>query len=571
MAVEYSVEVCETLKEKFHAAALHRPMQIGRYEPGEQLMYDVTAVGSADTAKLRLVVEKFVGGGFAGQVYKVRLVHIESENGCIPGLETDGTYAMKILVPPTSFTRIFRNALYWLGFQGPFQLQVNPVAIRAGTLWQKFIRRAVKIQFGDKTKVVDVYATFVDQKLGSCGEFSEWVQGRTWRLEVDEHVDLLKRWRKGKTVGSQKLGSPEYRAKYIFMHDFVKLLHEMGAYEFARQYEWTTLKSQPNCLKRIGTEAEPGRGLVAVDFRAGLALLPFLPMSPGDIKLIFQGIKRGSFVQFDRGDLNKLKTFIGGHKEHFSDMQGLLDKLVKAEDIYRNSVPDITHNHIRLLSSSKLWGTIFDSAVTGWKVRNIIDEKSFEKLRASREKTFLFFLLGLLPVLGKVLRRFFYHSGWRRHYIGILTSAEYFKKALKGRAMELLASWHRAGRISQERAKVLLQQPWRIFYHLPFLLLISPGLHRFFTDRRFAKEKLYYFTVRPVRLYFNAELRRQWLLDMVSQGKKKHILSDEDADTILSQIDEPFIQKYLRCLAVHICYAAGNANCFDVSCCCIYY
>ena len=114
-----------------------------------------------------------------------------------------------------------------------------------------------------------------------------------------------------------------------FMRDFVKLLHEIGAYEFARQYEWSTCKSQPNCLKRIETENNPSAGLVAVDFRAGLALLPFLPMSPGDFKLIWNGLKRGSLVQFDRGDLNKLKSFINNHKEHFEDMHGLFDELTQ--------------------------------------------------------------------------------------------------------------------------------------------------------------------------------------------------------------------------------------------------
>ena len=364
---------------------------------------------------------------------------------------------------------------------------------------------------------------------------------------------MLKRWRKGKTVDYQNLGSPEYRAKYNFMHDFVKLLHEIGAHEFARQYEWTTLKSQPNCLKRLDCHNEPDKGLVAVDFRAGLALLPFLPMSPGDFKLIFQGIKRGSLVQFDRGDLKKLKTFIESCKEQFNDMRGLFDKLAGAEDIYRNSVPDITHNHIRLLYSSKLWSTIFSSAVVGWKVRNIIDEKGFEKLRNSRVKIFLFFLIGLLPIVGGVFRKFCYHGDWQRHYISIFTSLGYFKKALKGKVIELLAGWHRAGRLSQAKAEAFLQQPWRILYHLPFLPLISPGLHRFFTDGQFAKEKLYFITVRPVKLYFNAELRRQWLCDMVKQGRGKHILTDEDAQTILSQIDDPFIQKYLKSLAVHAC------------------
>lgn len=551
MAVEYSVEICRELEKKCRLAGLHRPIQVARYDSGAELVYDVTGITKPNSAKVHLVVEEFIGGGFAGQVYKVRILEIEG--GPIGGLEVAGVYAMKILVPPSSRARLFRNLLYWVGFQGPFQLQVNPAAARAGALWQKFIRRVTKIRFGDETKVVDVHATFVDNILGSCGELSEWVDGRTWRLEVDDRLDLLKRWHRGNAINQQQLGSPEYRTKRQFMREFVSLLHEMGAHEFARQYEWSTCKSQPNCLKRIKTEDNPSAGLVAVDFRAGLALLPFLPMSPGDFKLIWNGLKRGSLVQFDRGDLNKLKSFINNHKEHFEDMHGLFDELTQAEDVYRNSVPDITHNHIRLLYSKKLWTVIFDSAVTGWKIRNIIDEKGFEKLRSSKLKTFIFFLIGLLPFLGRVFRKFWYHENWRRHYVSILTSAKYFKKALMCKVLELLASWHRAGRISHTRTELLSQQPWRILFHLPFLFLISPGLHRLFTDWQFAKEKLYFFTVRPVKLYFNAALRRQWLFDMVKQGQKKHILTDEDAQTILSQIDEPFIQKYLRCLAVHIC------------------
>jgi hypothetical protein len=552
MALDYSVEFCKNLQNVFEQLGLFRPARISRYEPQTELVYDFEPVGSGEKAEVKLVIENFIGGGFAGQVYRVKILEVDRPKLC-PDLASGKICAMKILVPPSGFAKLFRNLLYWTGFAAPFQLQVNPAAAKAGALWQKFIRRAAKIKFGDEKSVVDIFGTFVDEGMGSCGELSEWIEGRTWWLEVDEYVDLLKKWRKNKKIDPQKLGSPEYRAKYSFMHEFVELLHEMGAYEFARQYEWTTLKSQPNCLKRLDTQSEPDKSLVAVDFRPGLALLPFFPMSPGDVKLIFQGIRRGSLVQFDRGNLNKLKNFIDNHKEHFSDMQRLFDKLVQTEDIYRNSMPDITHNHIRLLYSGKLWTTIFDSAVVGWKVRDIIDENSFEKLQQSRFKTFIFFLIGLLPILGACLRKFWCHNNWRKHYIGILTSAGYFKKALKGKVIELLTSWHRGGRISQTKAERFLQQPWRIIYHLPFLLLISPGLHRFLTDWTFAKEKLYFFTVRPVRLYFNAALRRQWLFDMVKQGQKKHILTNEDAQKILSQIDEPFIDKYLKSLAVHVC------------------
>ena len=125
------------------------------------------------------------------------------------------------------------------------------------------------------------------------------------------------------------------------MRQFVQLLHEVGAHEFARQYEWSTWKSQPNCLKRTETAAAPEKGLVAVDFRAGLALLPFLPMSPGDFKLIPQGIWRGSLVQFDRGDLKKLAQFIDAHAE-LADLKPLLEELQGVERVYRESLFDVT-------------------------------------------------------------------------------------------------------------------------------------------------------------------------------------------------------------------------------------
>jgi len=456
------------------------------------------------------------------------------------------------LIPPSGFSCLFRNLLYWIGFQAPFQLQVNPVAARAGALWQKLIRRGAKVKFGDERAVVDIYGTFVDEQLGSCGELSEWVEGRTWQLEVDDRLDLLRQWRKGRAVDEPQLGSPEYRAKRQFMREFVNLLHETGAHEFARQYEWSTCKSQPNCLKRQGQEEDPAAGLTAVDFRAGLTLLPFLPMSPGDVKLIGQGIARGSLVQFDRGSLVQLEKFVQTHSAEFADMQDALDELKTAERTYRNSIPDITHNHVRLLYSRKLWATIFDSAVAGWKVRNLVEQPCAERLGRSRIRAFLFFLIGCIPFLGKVLRRAWGRRDWRKHYVRILSSARYFIRAFRARVAEQSVQWYRAGRVDAERALRLADQPWRVFGHWPFSILPA-GLHRFLTDARFAREKLAYLIVRPVRLYFNAEMREQWLRDMLAEGKKKHMLSDDDARTIVSQLNEPFIQKYLKSLAVHVC------------------
>lgn len=552
MNPEYSVEVYKELEKEILDAQLHRPMCVSRYEAGEKLTYKITGLDRGNQGKAYLVVEKFVGGGFAGQVYRVKLLDIETKTDPIPGLETGCVYAMKILIPPTAFSRLFRSALYLIGFQGPFQLQVNPTAARAGALWQKFIRRGAKIRFGDETTVVDIYATFVDSALGSCGELSEWIEGRTWRLEVDDHVDLLSQWSKGKDVDVKSFGSPEYRAKRVFMYKFVELLHDMGCHEFARQYEWYTCKSQPNCLKRNNTDGSNSDGLVAVDFRAGLALLPFLPMSPGDFKLIAEGLCRGSLVQFDRGDIANLEQFVNKHSNEFGDMLPMLRELKDNERIYRDSVPDITHNHFRLFYSSRLWSTMFGSAVTGWKVRNLVDERRQEKLRDNKPLTLLFLVIGFIPLLGKVLRRIWGHEDWRRHYFGMLTNCRYFCRSVRIKIIEIVIGWLRAGRVDNKHAIKVTKQIWRFSLHLP-LSFLPVGLHRFLADWQYAKDRIIYFTIRPVRLYFNAGLREQWLREMVAEGKKKHLLSNEDAEVILSKVDEPFIQKYLKSLAVHVC------------------
>jgi len=552
MGIGYSVKIIRDLEKKFQAMTLYRPMHVERYEVGTELIYEVKGVATSNEAEVRLRVEKFVGGGFAGQVYQVKILDIESHSGLIEGLEAGRVYAIKILVPPTNFSHFLRNILYWLGFQGPFQLQVNPAAARAGALWQKFFRRGAKIKFGDEKVVVDVHATFEDSKIGSCGELSEWVDGRTWRLEADERMDLLGRWKRGKEVDVASLGSPEYRAKREFMHNFVELLHDMGGYEFARQYEWSTCKSQPNCLKRIDSKTSPSDGLVAVDFRAGLVLLPFLPMSPGDFKLIAKGLMRGSLVQFDRGDIDKLEKFIETHSDEFADMQEMLGELRGAERLYRDSVPDITHNHIRLIHSSTLWSTMLNSAVIGWKVQDLIDERYQEKLKGNKVLALFYAFLGMIPLIGSPVRKMLGQSYWRRHYWGILTSWRYLRRVIRAKAIEKAIDWHRSERVSGDNALEITKKPWKCSYHLP-LSFLPVGLHRFLTDGQYAKERLDYFLLRPIRLYFNSELREQWLHEMVDAGKEKRIITNEDAEIILSQVEEPFIQKYLKSLAVHVC------------------
>lgn len=584
---EYDVETCRALEAAFDAAGVVRPMRVVRYEPGTVLTYELTGVAPARRATVRLAVERFVGGGFAGQVYRVEVQSIEGE--AVDGLAVGGRYAVKILVPPSAGKRRFRDWLFRAGFQGPFSPQVNPHAARAGALWQKLIRRGAKVVFGTERAIVDVLATFYDERLGSCGEISEWIEGRTWRFEVDDRLDARKRWLRDGSLPAEGLGSPEYRAKRVFMARLVELLRAMGAHELARQYEWWTAKSQPNVLKRLDGEGDPAAGLTAVDFRAGLALLPVLPMSPADVKLIFRGLARGSLVQFDRGDLSRLRRFVAAHAEHFGDLQDALAELEQADRAYRESLPDVTHHHMRLLYSRRLWRGILDGMVTGWAARGLADERAAGRFRASRLRTMLFGLLGLLPLAGlaagvallvwawaagrlswpwaglaagvgiaaplaaRLLRRLWGRADYREHLWRQLTSPRYLARAWRARAAERLIAWHHAGAVGAARAMKLLRSPLRLLAHVIFFGWMPGRLHRFLTDRRYAWSRIRYIVTRPLRLYFDPQAREQWLREMVAEGRDTGMLSDDEAEHINARVNEPFIQKYLKALAVHVC------------------
>ena len=101
--MNYSVELCKDLEriaQDPQVLIRHRP---SRYEKGTVLPVDITGVYPAIHGKAELTVDKFLGGGFAGQVYRCRLTGLHlPEHTFIPGLETGKLYAVKIIIPPTT-------------------------------------------------------------------------------------------------------------------------------------------------------------------------------------------------------------------------------------------------------------------------------------------------------------------------------------------------------------------------------------------------------------------------------------------------------------------------------------
>ncbi len=550
MGVDFNIEQCERLREIVSQADLHHSHPPSRYDPGHVFELGIRGVCPAVEGKAKLEVERFVGGGFAGQVYRVKLAELDLDDGEIPGLEAGNSYALKIIIPPSAFSLMFRNTVYWMAYQGSFSAQVNEAAARTGVLWQKLIRQGAKARFGDERAVADTYATFFEPGLGSFGEINEWIDGRNWNFEVDEQV-FSRRKRDPETAEH----SAEFLAKKKFMRDIVVMFHDMGAPELARQYEWWSCKSQPNVLKRRDSENGASDGLCALDFRAGLAVLPFLPMSPVDFCLIVKGLMRGDLVQFDRGNLEKLEEFCSGHDEEFKGVLPAIEELKEVDPKYRASLPDISHHGFSLLYKRQLRNDVRAGIVQGWKVRGFADEACSEKLNRSWIRFFLFFAAGLLPILGGYIRRFSGLASFRRHVRAFFTSFDYTKRTWRAKQAEYLIDWHRYGRVGEDHIEFYLGHPTLFWFTriIPGILPMPPKWHRFLTDWKFAKTTVKNTVTYPIRFYRDAQFREEWLISEIEAGAKEGMLTQEEHDLILSQVKDPFIQKYLKCVAVHIC------------------
>lgn len=543
-------ETRRELEKKFEACELARPFRRASYDPGHRLELPILGVVPANSGRMVVEIERSVGGGFAGQVYRVRLVSVEADGEPIAGLQVGNHYAVKILIPPSSFSRMFRNVLFKIGYQGHFAAQVNPASVRVGVLWQKLIRRAAAQRFGRDDAVCDTFATFYDPALCAFGEINEWIDGRIWKLEVDD--GLFERWDfEGDPPGDAN--AAEYIHKKKFMRELVELLHDMGAPELARQYEWWTTKSQPNVLKRTSRNDSPSDGLTAVDFRAGLTLLPFLPMSPVDVPLIVTGLLRGRIVQFDRSDPNKRDAFFERHGEQFEDLQPAIEELGVQEELHRGSLPDVTHHHVRLLYDRKLHKTLKAGRLSAWRHLGRIDDDHAERLWEGRLGYLFALLVSLVPFVGRRLIELWGNPDSRRHFVLGMTDFGYMFRSMRASRIEALIRWHRAGRMHGDRVLSLVDSPVRFWAHRLSVGWLPAKWHRFVTDWRWAAARFRDAVGFAFRFLWRPIFREQWLLEQVELGRAEGMLTPEEADRVSRDIKDPYMQKYLRCLAVHVC------------------
>ena len=297
----------------------------------------------------------------------------------------------------------------------------------------------------------------------------------------------------------------------------------------------------------------PEAGLTAVDFRAGLTLLPFLPMSPVDVRLILTGLLRGKLVQFDRSDPVQFRNFIEAHRDDFEDLQPAIEELREQEAIHRASLPDLTHHHVRLIADGRLRRSVGDGTITAWKSLGRLDDEHASSLRSRRGLFALLFVVSLVPLLGRSVVKLWGNARAREHARRCLTSFGYLWRAMRGSRIETLIVWQRQERVCDERAIRLVRRPVRYWLQRIFLGWLPSTWHRALMEPAFAWARIREAISFSVRFLREPPFREEWLLEQVDLGQREGMVSPEEATRISEQIQDPFIQKYLKSVAVHIC------------------
>lgn len=521
-----------------------------RHETGDTLEVTFRTVWPERCGHGRLRIEHFAGGGFAGQVYCCRI----EEAACHDELEPPAELrpgrrcAVKILVPPTRGKRRFRDALYTLGFQAPFAPRVNEAACRLGLLLQKLIRCVLAEELGDEGAVADVYASFYDPILRAWGEIREWVEGRSWRLEADPQLLSRRHWRVRRP---EETGSPEFVAKRQFMACLVHRLRQMGAAELSRQFEWWTLKSQTNVLKRLGFDDRPAAGLCAVDFRPGLTLLPFLPMSPADIRLIVTGICRGAWAQYDRLDARRFDASVRAWAVRDPQIASLAVAIRECDRAYRRSQPDLIRHAFRFFRDRALRGDVRQGMLRAYAAVGDLEESFVRQIEASIWRVVGVWMLGLLPGVGKVVRRWVGNDKYRAHVLRLWTDRSYLKKAVRARQAAYLAEWVAEDRIRPSRALRLLEHPVRSLLERALLGWWPRSLHHAVAEpsRLWQGLRNWWSFVR--RFFRDPAFRELWLTERVREGVARGMVTEQEAARILGHIREPMVTRYLQSLGVH--------------------
>jgi hypothetical protein len=134
-----------------------------------------------------------------------------------------------------------------------------------------------------------------------------------------------------------------------------------------------------------------------------------------------------------------------------------------------------------------------------------------------------------------------------------VSSAAYLVRAMKGRRIETLVAWQRQGRVGDDRVVKLVDRPVRYWAERILFGWLPARWHRLMTEPSHAWKSIREAVSFTVKFLRTPSFREECLLEQVRMGRKEGVLSGAEADRIENEVKDPYIQKYLRCLAVHAC------------------
>jgi len=231
----------------------------------------------------------------------------------------------------------------------------------------------------------------------------------------------------------------------------------------------------------------------------------------------------------------------------------VVEELQLQEPLHRRSLPDITHHHVRLLFDSSLRESVKEGTVTAWQNLGRVDNKHAGRLRRGNWPFRLLYLLSFIPLLGRGIVKVWGDALARQHLKRCMTSFGYLWRSMRASRIETLIVWHREGRGCDDRLRRLVNRPVRYCVQRILVGWMPGTWHRFLTEPAYAKARIRDAVGFTYMLLRRPAFREEWLLEQVRMGREEGMLTEEEADKISGQIKDPFIQKYLRCVAVHAC------------------
>ncbi len=165
----------------------------------------------------------------------------------------------------------------------------------------------------------------------------------------------------------------------------------------------------------------------------------------------------------------------------------------------------------------------------------------------------LLFVASLVPLLGGPVVKLWGNARARDHARRCLTSFGYLWRAMRGSRIETLVVWQREERVCEERALRLVHQPLRYWLQRILVGWLPATWHRSLAEPRFAWARIRDAVGFAARFLREPPFREEWLLEQVRIGQQEGMVSAEEAGRIAEQIEDPFIQKYLKSVAVHLC------------------